>query len=159
MKVIIADSSTLITLLDTKHFSLLFELFTQICIAEEVYLEITYKYKHKKIIDKYLSLKKLQRHTVTHNDSYEMLSKRLDKGEVESIVLAQNMHCPLIIDERKGRSIAKSMGIDIIGLIGIILKLLEKSIIDKQKAIHIIEAVEKNDFRLSNGLKEMVYSY
>jgi len=37
MKIIIADSSTLITLLDTGNFSLLFELFEEIIISDEVY--------------------------------------------------------------------------------------------------------------------------
>ncbi len=51
MKIIIADSSTLITLLDTDNISLLFGLFEEIIISDEVYSEITQKFYHKEKIE------------------------------------------------------------------------------------------------------------
>jgi len=159
MKIIVADSSTLITLLDTDNFSLLFKLFEEIIISHEVYFEITQKFYHKEKIDTYLSTGQLNYTSVEHDELYEMLRKRLDKGESESIALAKKDKLPLIIDERKGRNIAKSLEINIIGLIGILLKLLEKEIIVKSKAIEIIQKVENNDFRLSDNLKNLIYNY
>jgi len=159
MKIIIADSSTLITLLDTDNFPLLFELFEEIIITDEVYSEITYKFNHKKTIQYYLSTNKLQLQSIEDQELYEMLIKRLDRGESQSIALAKKLELPLIIDERKGRNIAKELGIKIIGLIGIILKLMEKNIISKDRAIEIIQQVEENDFRLSDGLKRLIYTF
>lgn len=159
MKAIIADSSTLIVLLDTNNFSLLFKLFEEILISDEVYKEISYKFDYKAIITEYLLSKTLQVHSVKNEDLYEMLIKRLDKGESESIILAKELSLPLIIDEKKGRSIAKSLDIVIIGFVGIILKLLEKNIIQKEQAISIVKHAEANDFRLSNSLKKMVFEY
>jgi len=159
MKIIIADSSTLITLLDTDNFPLLFELFEEIIITDEVYSEITYKFNHKKTIQYYLSTNKLQLQSIEDQELYEMLIKRLDRGESQSIALAKKLELPLIIDERKGRNIAKELGIKIIGLIGIILKLMEKNIISKDRAIEIVQQVEENDFRLSNGLKRLIYTF
>jgi len=159
MKIIIADSSTLITLLDTDNFPLLFELFEEIIITDEVYSEITYKFNHKKTIQYYLSTNKLQLQSIEDQELYEMLIKRLDRGESQSIALAKKLELPLIIDERKGRNIAKELGIKIIGLIGIILKLMEKNIISKERAIEIIQQVEENDFRLSDGLKRLIYTF
>ncbi len=159
MKIIIADSSTLITLLDTNNFSLLFELFEEIIISDAVYSEITQKFYHKEKIDSYISSKRLKLSSVKHNEMYEMLIKRLDKGESESIVLAKKLKLPLIIDERKGRKIAKSLEIKIIGFVGIILKLLDKKIISKDRAIEIVKEVEENDFRLSSDLKDLIHSF
>lgn len=159
MKVIIADSSTLIVLLDTNNFSLLFKLFEEVIISDEVYKEISYKFDHKTRIEEYLLSKALQIYRVANDDLYEMLVKRLDKGESESIILAKKFSLPLIIDERKGRSIAKSLDIIIIGFVGIVLKLLEKNIIKKEQAIAIVKHAELNDFRLSNALKKMVFEY
>jgi len=159
MKIIIADSSTLITLLDTDNFPLLFELFEEIIITDEVYSEITYKFNHKKTIQYYLSTNKLQLQSIEDQEIYEMLIKRLDRGESQSIALAKKLELPLIIDERKGRNIAKELGIKIIGLIGIILKLMEKNIISKERAIEIVQQVEENDFRLSDGLKRLIYTF
>ena len=159
MKIVIADSSTLITLLDTDNFPLLFELFEEIIITDEVYSEITYKFNHKKTIQYYLSTNKLQLQSIEDQEIYEMLIKRLDRGESQSIALAKKLELPLIIDERKGRNIAKELGIKIIGLIGIILKLMEKNIISKERAIEIVQQVEENDFRLSDGLKRLIYTF
>ena len=159
MKIIIADSSTLITLLDTNNFSLLFELFEEIIISDAVYSEITQKFYHKEKIDFYILSKRLKLSSVKHSEMYEMLIKRLDKGESESIALAKKLKLPLIIDERKGRNIAKSLEIKIIGFVGIILKLLDKKIISKNRAIEIVKEVEENDFRLSSDLKDLIYSF
>jgi len=159
LKIIIADSSTLITLLDTKNFDLLFELFEEIIITDEVYSEITQKFYHKEKIDIYLISKKLQLQSIEHQEMFEMLIKRLDQGEAESIVLAKKLQLPLIIDERKGRKIAKELKIPIIGLIGIIIKLIEKDIVSKSRAIEIIQEVEANNFRLSDALKRLIYEF
>jgi predicted nucleic acid-binding protein len=159
MKIIIADSSTLITLLDTNNASLLFELFEEIIITDKVYEEITYNLYHKDRVDSYLLSNQFKLIAIEHNEMYEMLRKRLDAGESESIALAKKLQLPLIIDERKGRKIAKSMGVTIIGFVGIVLKLLEKEIITKSRAIKIVHQVEENDFRLSGGLKGLIYDF
>ena len=159
MKIIIADSSTLITLLDTDNFSLLFDLFKEIVITDEVYSEITQKFYHKEKIDAYIVSSRLKLIAIEHNEMYEMLRKRLDRGESESIALAKKLGLPLIIDERKGRKIAQSLEIKIIGFVGIVLKLLEKEIISKTEALKIVQQVEENDFRLSDGLKALIYNF
>ena len=159
MKIVIADSSTLIVLLDTDNFSLLFKLFKEITISQEVYSEITQKIYNKKELDSYIASNIIKVVSVEHDDRYNMLIKRLDKGEAESIALAKKLELPLIIDERKGRNIAKSLGIKIIGFVGIILKLLDKKIISKTKALKIIQDAEENDFRLSDELKNLIYNY
>ena len=159
MKIIIADSSTLITLLDTDNFSLLFDLFKEIVITDEVYSEITQKFYHKEKIDAYIVSSRLKLIAIEHNEMYEMLRKRLDRGESESIALAKKLGLPLIIDERKGRKIAQSLEIKIIGFVGIVLKLLEKEIISKTEALKIVKQVEENDFRLSDGLKALIYNF
>jgi len=131
----------------------------RLLLSDEVYNEITYNIYHKKRIDDYLSLKKMTLKSIEHNDMYEMLRKRLDSGESESIALAKKLQLPLIIDEKKGRKVAQSLGIKIIGFVGIILKLLEKEIIPKSRALEIVQEVEENNFRLSEGLKELIYSF
>ena len=159
MKIIIADSSTLIVLLDTDNFSLLFELFKEITVSQEVYNEITQNIYNKKEVDSYIASNIIKVASVEHDDRYSMLIKRLDKGEAESIALAKKLELPLIIDERKGRNLAKSLGIKIIGFVGIILKLLDKKIIYKNRALKIIKDAEENNFRLSDELKNLIYNY
>ena len=158
MKAIVADSSTLITLLDTGYFNLLFAVFDKIMITRAVYQEITNQNQHHAMIANLIKQNKMSCQAIDHDDAmYQMLIKRLDKGESESIVLAKQTVLPLIIDEKKGRAIAKSLGIGIVGLLGIILKLMDDKTITKHKAIAIINAVEANNFRLSKALKNLIY--
>ena len=159
MKIIIADSSTLIALLDSGNFALLFELFDEIIISDAVYQEITRRCCHEEEIARFITSGQLTRTSVEQDERYEMLRKRLDIGESESIALAKKQALPLIIDERKGRKIARDLGIAIIGFVGILLKLLEKKIITKARAIAIVKTVEENDFRLSDGLKALIYEF
>ncbi len=159
MKIVIVDSSTLILLLDTNNFSLLFKLFKEIIITNAVYAEITSSIAHKELIDSYITKRYMKIVKITKDSRIEMLLKRLDIGESESIALAKKIDLPLIIDEKKGRAIAKSLNIKIIGFIGIILKLIEKNIISKEKAIDIIKQAEINNFRLSKELKNLIYNF
>jgi predicted nucleic acid-binding protein len=48
------------------------------------------------------------------------LLKLLDVGEAEAIVLAEQKHCPILIDEADGRKIAREKGLMITGLIGVL---------------------------------------
>ena len=159
MKIVIADSSTLILLLDTNNFSLLFKLFKEIILTDAVYTEITCNVAHKKLIDSYILNGYIKIVEIDKDSRIEMLLKRLDIGESKSIALAKKLNLPLIIDEKKGRAVAKSLNIKIIGFIGIILKLIEKNIINKEKAIDIIKQAETNNFRLSEELKNLVYNF
>ena len=65
-------------------------------------------------------------------DNYSILNLLVDAGEAESIQLAlkQNSNI-LIIDDRKGRKIAKSRDIRIIGTGGILIAAKRKGILDK----------------------------
>jgi predicted nucleic acid-binding protein len=159
MKQVVADSSTLLTLLDTDNFKLLFKLFDQIIITNEVYKEITHKSQHKLTINACIKNGQILCKSITYDNFYQILIKRLDRGESESIVLAKEIKLPLVIDEKKGRSVAKSLGIGIVGLIGIILKLIDSKKITKSRAIEIINEVEANKFRLSDDLKTLVYEF
>ncbi len=149
MRVIFADSSTLITLLDTHNFNLLFNIFDEIIIANEVYREIIHRNSHHLTVDNYIKQSQILCQSIEYDEFYEMLVKRLDRGESESIVLAKRMGLPLMIDEKKGRAIAKSLGVGIVGLVGVILKLMNVKAVTKDRAIEIINEVEANNFRLS----------
>jgi hypothetical protein len=60
----------------------------------------------------------------------------------------------LIIDEKKGRGIAKKLGIKITGILGVMIRAKEIGVINRVKPL--IEKLEKVDFRMSERLKNQI---
>ena len=83
------------------------------------------------------------------------LLEEIDLGEAESIVLAIEEQAKyLIIDEYKGRLIADSYGIKIVGILGVLIQAKKKQVIMTVKP-HIEQLVEIG-FRLDRKLIEKV---
>jgi predicted nucleic acid-binding protein len=82
----------------------------------------------------------------------------LDEGESEAIVLAKEIHAEfLLIDESEGRQIAQQEGLQVIGLIGVLMLAKNKGLVDKVKPI-LEELREKAKFRIAKSLEMKVLS-
>ena len=152
MQSIVSDTTTLIILGKLGRYDLLENLFSKIYIPQEVIKEISIKsdgvyeeigksrlFELKEISDKALLM---------------LLEGILDRGESEAIVLAKELELILLIDEKKGRSIAKKMGLEIIGLLGILILNVKKENISKEEAVVILEEIKALKFRVSQRLEE-----
>lgn len=152
MESIVSDTTTLIILGKLSRYDLLENVFNKIYIPQEVMREIDIKsdgvyeeiernslFETKKISDMAL---------------FTLLDGILDKGESEAIVLAKELNLILLIDEKKGRGIAKNMGLDIIGLLGILILNVKKNLISKEEAVVILEEIKGLKFRVSQRLEE-----
>ncbi|MFB1488745.1 MULTISPECIES: hypothetical protein [unclassified Thiocapsa] len=78
----------------------------------------------------------------------------LDPGEAEALTLARQRHLPLIVDEKKGRRVARMMGIPVLGLVGVLLLAVQREILDLDSAKQILVNAKERGFHLSNGLYE-----
>jgi predicted nucleic acid-binding protein len=85
-------------------------------------------------------------------NSQIILEVSLDQGEASSIALAMEQNdCLLIIDEYKGRKIAKQLGLSITGTLGLIA---EAKILGNIKSVKpILEKIKRTNFRLSEELQ------
>ena len=82
---------------------------------------------------------------------HQGLMSFLDAGEATSIALASELSdCLLIIDESKGRRVAKEMGIEITGSFGSLIAAKEKGIIQSVKPI--LDKIKQTNFRISDDL-------
>ena len=143
-KIIISDTSCLIALSKIQKLHLLKDLFEEIIITEEVYEEF------RGSLPKWISV-----YAVKNKLKQDDLEKQLDKGEASSIALAlEYTNSTLIIDELKGRKIAKSYNISIIGTIGIILLANKKG--EVEDVIGTILRLVNNGFRLSDKLLNLI---
>ncbi|MBI5473236.1 MAG: DUF3368 domain-containing protein [Ignavibacteriae bacterium] len=82
----------------------------------------------------------------------ESAVQTLDKGESEAIALALETHANLLlIDEGKGRMEALRRGLEVTGILGVLLRAKEKDIIPRVKTV-LDEMIEKAGFWVDGKL-------
>ena len=153
--VVVSDTTAITNLLKVKLLLIIKGLYGQILVPQAVYDELATLSAQKKIIDsqKWIKVVEIQNQVL-----YEKLRESLDKGESEAIVLALELDSDfLIIDEAKGRKIARSYGIRIIGLLGILVLAKEEGLISQIKP-YLKELRDKMGFRVSDKLYEQILS-
>ncbi len=149
---IVSDSTALIILFDLDRLELLENIFEKIYIPSSVLDEISFKYPI--LLPPFIKVIELKEDELFH--SLQMI---LDIGESEAIALAKEMNLSIIIDEKKGRKIAKSMGLKVIGLLGVVYLNIKKGFLSKSKAREFLDRAINNGYRISNKMVEdMLYS-
>jgi predicted nucleic acid-binding protein len=148
--IIVCDSTTLIILHDLQKLQYLNNLFEKVLIPKAVYNEINYK-------NDFLLPINFEVIEVDKDSDYEILCELLDIGESEAITLSLQKQLPLIIDEKKGRKIAKNMGIEIIGLLGVLYLNIQKGFLSKKEVENFLKDALKNGYRISPKLIEQMF--
>ncbi|MDJ0658033.1 MAG: DUF3368 domain-containing protein [Crocosphaera sp.] len=86
----------------------------------------------------------------------ELLKRELDEGESETIALAIELKADFILlDERDGRKIARSLGLNITGVLGILLRGWEKGNVSSVKTI-INQLRSDSHFHIASHLEEQI---
>jgi len=148
MQLIVSDSTTIITLLNIDRVDVLSNIFSEVYIPKRVYQEIVIEesiiLNRDFFIQKEIGDKKL----------YNILSRNLDTGESEAIVLAKEMDLSLIIDEKKGRKIASNLGINIFGFIGLLIINYKNRHLTKRETLDIFYKAKEQGFRVGARLED-----
>jgi hypothetical protein len=115
-------------------------------------LQLSSKYN----LNKYLNADWIKRRSIKNIQLQQQLLTTVDEGESEAIVLAKEIHADLLmIDERKGTSLPRSLGIKTIGLLGVLLLSKEKKIIPFVRPI-LDQLISRTTFRIDKTLYENV---
>lgn len=133
-----------------------------IVVSEAVYNELTanvdYKDEREAIVNcAFLSVEK-----VSNAESVNILRNvtGLDAGESESLILYGEKKADLLLmDERKGRGVAKKMSVQYVGTMGVLMQAFDERLITAEEIRKILEILLASDIRLSRKLCNKVLDY
>lgn len=84
-----------------------------------------------------------------------VLRNRLDRGETEVIALALTLpDCAVLLDERRGRQVARRMGLETIGTLGLLLLAKQRGLVPVVEPL--LDALASAGFYFSDALREEV---
>lgn len=160
--IVIADTTPIITLIKLNRLDLLEKIFGTIFIPSAVYEELTANQNflaEANLVNNSLFLKRCK---VSDRQSIKILREivGLDAGESEAIALAEEKSADLIIiDEHKGRQVAKKIGIKITGTIGLLIHAFDEKFLSRKEILACIEILQASNIRISDALFTTIFEH
>lgn len=153
--IVVSDTTPVISLMKAGQLELLQKLFGVVYIPEAVFRELIDNeafYEEMKMIQE---CEFLYVEEVENGKSVTILRNftGLDAGESEAIILADEKHSDvLLMDEHKGRQVAKKMGITITGTIGILAQAFDEGMLTREDVERCMERLKESGIRISEKL-------
>ncbi len=135
-------------------------MFGTVQIPEAVYHELTCNVLFKDEARQVISSEFIQCVILKDKHSVDLLrrSANLDAGESEAIVLADSIsNSILLVDEEKGRRVARNMGLNITGTIGILAAAYEEGFVSSDDIEACIDIIRNSKLRISEALISLLY--
>ena len=158
--IVVSDTTPLISLLKADRLDVLEKLFREVCIPPAVFDELTMNPCYEAEAEMIRSCPFIVVAAVSDSSAVLQVSRDdgLDLGESEAIVLTKELSADLLLmDEARGRDVARSMGIRITGTIGILLNAYEQGFLSKQDVTDCIEKLrDSNRFIGERYLKLLI---
>lgn len=160
--IVISDTTPILSLLKAGKLDLLKILYQRVVVPEAVYDELTANADYKDEKEKILNCSFLSVEKVSNVESVNILRNvtGLDAGESESLILYGEKKADLLLmDERKGRGVAKKMSVQYVGTMGVLMQAFDESIVTAEEIRKILEMLLASDIRLSRKLCNKVLDY
>ncbi len=124
--IVVSNTSPIINLAAVNQLALLQHLYGTIIIPQAVYYEIAVRGSGQAGAIEIQTYPWFERHHVRDAALVKSLEQYLDAGEAEAIALAVETQANLLLlDERRGRTIAKQQGLAVTGLLGVLYSSLK----------------------------------
>ncbi len=154
MRKVIVNSTPLIALCKIGCLSFLRDLYGEITIPEAVFKEVTVKNDvvRAAILNQ---TDWIHIQSVTTERDNKMYRAKLHDGEVEVMILAQELQADLVIlDDNAARKTAAFLGLPLTGTVGVLLRAKERGLIDQ--LMPLVEDMEKKGLYFGQTLKEWI---
>ena len=144
VKVIISDTACLIGLTNIGQINLLQKMYGSIIVTPEVMKEYGVQLPEWIIVQE-----------VSDHNKISVFEKFMGLGESSAIALAmETENALLIVDDKRARQFALSLGVEIIGTLGLLILAYEKGII--QDIDSIIASLREIEFRLPANTESLI---
>ncbi|MBQ9388565.1 MAG: DUF3368 domain-containing protein [Synergistaceae bacterium] len=153
--IVVSDSTPLITLMKAAQLNILHDLFGEIVIPEAVHRELTVNPAYADEAEQINSSEFIRVISVEDRKTVFVLQRTagLDLGESEAIVYADENNADLLlVDETSGRRVAKFMGLEIMGSIGVLVLAFKKGYLNLENAEVIFQKIRNSNRHISEKL-------
>jgi len=145
---VVSDTSPITALLQVERAGLLKDLFARVVIPPAVKTELI---RFHRRLPEFLETREIE-----DRNAVDVLARELDRGEAESIVLAQQLGAHLLLmDEKRGRSTAEANGLAVVGLLGVLLMAKQQRLIPRLGPV-IAELETRAGFFVSETVKRII---
>lgn len=129
--IVVSDAGPIIALSKIGEIDLLGEFFGRVLVPEAVHEEVALKGEGKPGSEEiYRDL--FERRQVQNGVAVEVLEGELGSGEAEAIVLGRELEADLlVIDDKAGRTKARSIGLDVVGTLALLHRAVERGLIEQ----------------------------
>lgn len=153
--IVVSDTSPITNLAAIGQLDLLQRLYIRIIIPGAVYDEMVNVGKPVPGATEVRTLPWIQTQAVVDQQRVSTIQEseeNIDLGEAEAIALALELKADLLLmDERRGRIVATSYGLQVTGLLGVLVQAKQNNLIEAIKPL-VDQLVEQADFRVGNEL-------
>lgn len=153
--IVISDTTPLISLMKVGRLGLIEQLFGEVQIPEAVYTELIGNPLFSEEAQQIQNNPFIKHVVIDDIKSVDLLRRAtgLDKGESEAIILSDTCHADLLLmDEIKGRQVAKQMGLHLMGTVGMLRVAYEEKLLTYEDIVECIEALRANNRHISDRL-------
>jgi predicted nucleic acid-binding protein len=121
--IVVSNTSPLTNLAAIGQFDLLHRLYGRVYIAQGVWEELNAGGTQWPGCVEVSHANWIEQRVVQNQDLVSALRRDLDRGEAETIALALQVGADLVLlDEREGRHAAQRLGLQVVGVVGILLE-------------------------------------
>ena len=152
---IVVNSSAVIALAKINLLDIIADLYKWVIIPSAVYEEVAVRGRGKpgsRELENLVRQNRARLHALRHRAFVEALHDPLGLGEAEAIALALEQNYIVALDDRIARSKARSIGLKVIGTVGLLRRAYDKRLIDKNMLIQALKQLRRHGFRISDDI-------
>lgn len=153
---VVSNTSPIINLAAIGQLHLLRAVYSRLVIPQAVYREIVIAGPALPGAVEAVTEGWIESRTIAFPAELRYLQTILDQGEAEAILLALDIPADLLLmDEKRGRRVAQSLGIPTIGLLGVLIEAKQHRVVERVQPI-LENLVNTANFRIAPALYSRV---